>query len=448
MLDTLFKKITRQNTLVLTANSRLTRYLQSAFDECQQAQQLTIWETPRILPLQSWLELQFHQTNSSDKLLLTDFQEECVWQEIIQQSKLTPDLLQPGQMTRLVMQAFETLTLWNVSLDELQPFTEQNEVRCLIEWITQFRKRCLDKNWITQTELPHQIQSCEKMLRLPEKIILIGFDDLNPAITSLFANVEKQISIETEMLTTNTINKKQIIIDDTEAEIKTMARWIKAQWEKNPGGKFGCVIPDLGKMRTTVQRIFMEFFSIEQINISAGKSLAQHNMIHTALTLLNWCHTDLPIQELSYVLQSPYLCLNDDEKNCGAQIDSLLRDQNKMQVSIADLYSVIPLLQSRYPQTNLLSRWRAFINCYHEKKSVDSLPSEWAQHFIHALKLIEWPAHHTQNSAEFQVLERFKKVLMAFSQLDFIFSKINCRRALHLLNTLTQQTIFQAKNHH
>src|SRR3990167_7734166 len=107
MPNNLFKKMTLPGTLVLTANSRLTRYLQSRFDSYQQAQQLTVWETPRILPLQSWLEHQFHQNNSTEQCLLTHFQEECVWQEIIAQSKL--DLLQPAQMTKLVKQAYDSL---------------------------------------------------------------------------------------------------------------------------------------------------------------------------------------------------------------------------------------------------------------------------------------------------------------------------------------------------
>jgi len=439
----LFKKITQQNTIVLTANSRLARHLQSNFDQYQQSQKLIAWETPQILPLQSWLELQFYKTNKKDQLLLTDFQEECIWQEIISASKL--DVLQPTQLVKLVKQACDILMQWNITLDILQPFSEQNEVRCLIEWISQFRQYCFEKNWITRAELPQLLQT--QTLTLPKKIILIGFDDLNPVLKSLFEIIEKDISIETEFLTKNNIYKKQIILKNTDEEIKTAAKWLKMQWEKNPDKKFGCVIPDLEKMRTKVQRIFLEYFAIEQINLSAGIALSKHNMIYTALTALKWCYTDLPIQEVSALLQSPYLALNENEKNAGAQIDALLREKNKMQISIADVYSVIPKIQSRYPEITLLSRLRALINYYHEKKSVELLPSTWAQHFICALKIIEWPAHHTQNSAEFQVLERFKKVMHSFSQLDFIYPTLKYKRALQLLNSMTQQTLFQAKSH-
>ncbi|OGT43378.1 MAG: hypothetical protein A3F13_04230 [Gammaproteobacteria bacterium RIFCSPHIGHO2_12_FULL_40_19] len=450
MPSKLFKKLT-PHCIVLTANSRLTRYLQSAFDEYQKnLGEQTVWETPRILPLQSWLQQQFHAMNYSGQLLLTPFQEDCVWQEIIQHAPQKLELLHPAQMAKLVKQAWEYCTQWEVPLDTLDAFNTQLEVNCLIDWFARFSQRCTEHNWITACELPCALQTADaqKQLKLPHKIILIGFDDLNPNVKSLFAQFEKCVTIETEMLTANTIDKKQIVLTDTETEIKTMAQWAKALWDQNPDMQIGCVIPDLGKMRTKVQRIFTEFFSIEHINLSAGTALAEHNMIHTALTLLNWCHSELPIQALSQLLQSPYLCFNDDEKNMGAQMDVLLREQNRMQVRIADLYTAISILQSRYPQTTVLSRWRLLISTYQENKSAQLPPSQWATQFIRSLKAIEWPSHHTQNSTEFQVLERFKKVLMEFSQLDFIYPKLNYKRALQLLTTLTKQTIFQAKSHH
>jgi probable DNA repair protein len=161
-------------------------------------------------------------------------------------------------------------------------------------------------------------------------------------------------------------------------------------------------------------------------------------MIHTALTVLNWCHTAIPIEALAPLLQSPYLCSTEAEKNMGAQMDARLREHNKMHVSITDLFAV----------SQTVSRWRNLITFYQEKKSTTLSPSAWAQHFLALLKAVEWPSNRTQTSSEYQVLERFKKLLLEFSQLDFVFPTLNFRRALFLLNTLTQQTLFQPQSHH
>ncbi|MCX7121003.1 MAG: PD-(D/E)XK nuclease family protein [Gammaproteobacteria bacterium] len=448
MPASLFEKL-KPNTTILTANSRLTRYLQLKFDEYQRKQHKTQWETPHILPMSSWLDEQFHLSNIKGTLLLNDFQEQCVWEDIIQKSKLAPDLMQPALMTKLVKQAFETLNNFEVPLEALTPYNEQNEVRCLIEWITQFEKVCQKKNWLSRSEVPKRLAS--KNVGLPQKIILIGFDEQNPNLKTLLSQFKEKTIIETEMLCVQDSEKKQIILDNPDIELETMAKWAKALWDINPKTQIGCVIPELANIRAKVQRVFTEVFCIEHIlpgmktnhapfNISAGTALAQQPMIQTALTLLNWCHTPLPIQNLSPLLQSPYLCSDEREKNQGAQIDALLRDKNYLQVSMADLYSAMPSIW--------VSRWRGFIALYHDNKLSELMPSEWVKHFIALLKLIGWPSARTQNSIEFQVLERFKKVLLEFSQLDFLFSKINFRRALHLLNSLTQQTLFQPKSHH
>ena len=63
------------------------------------------------------------------------------------------------------------------------------------------------------------------------------------------------------------------------------------------------------------------------------------------------------------------------------------------------------------------------------------------------MKIIQWPGSQTQSSEEFQALERFKKLLHSFSQLDFIFEEIKYARALELLKTLSHNTIFQPKSH-
>jgi ATP-dependent helicase/nuclease subunit B len=438
MTDELFRKMDEE-TLILTANSRLARYLQTNFESYQQDAQKIAWETPRIIPMQAWLEQQFHRHNTTGKRLLTPFQESCLWQEVITQSQQASDILQPTQLSSLVMQAADILTLWCVDIAELRPFEAQPEVKYLIDWITRFNERCVSENWITQAQLPHTLLSVDKItpLQLPSSIILMGFDDFTPAVNALLSALQSRTSIQTQWLKANTTENKRVILGNREAEIKTMAQWAKAKLSHNPAATIGCVIPDLGNIRTIVERIFTDTLPKESINISAGAPLANQPMVQVALTLLKWCHTELPIEALSSLLQSPYLCSHESEKNKGSQMDAQLRQKNKMTVNIRDLFSLTPAISS----------WRGYLEYYSSIASSLLSPSKWAQHFIGALKIIGWPSSNTQSSTEFQVLERFKKTLVAFSQLDFIYPTLNFKRALYLLSSLTQQTLFQPKSH-
>lgn len=440
------------NNLVLTANSRLTRTLQDLADQQYQQAGKHTWETPRILPLMSWLTQLFYQHNTTGLILLNDFQEQCVWEKIIARSPSTPDLLHPAQLATLVKEAHTTLMLWQIPLDALEPFHAQLEVTCLIEWINTFHAECAAKNWITTAELPHHIQTQDQQtpISLPNNIILSGFDTFNPSVEKLFAQFKNRIHISTDELTVPNAQSGQIILDDTETELFTMARWMKAQWEKNPDIKLGCVIPELSNMRAKVERVMTSVFCIENLlptteahyppfNISAGMPLAQHNMIHIALKVLHWCHRPLPIEEIAGLLQSPYLCANENEACNGAQIDAFLREQNRLQVAITDLF---------YTENSAVQRWRALLATANQKENDILKPSEWSAHFISLLKVIHWPGSQTQSSEEFQALERFKKLLQSFSQLDLISEKINYSTALNLLNTLSHDTIFQPKSHH
>lgn len=454
-----FQKIT-PNSLILTANSRLSLYLQSLFNQYQQELNHRVWITPTIIPLQNWLQKQFYQYNTSEKLLLTDFQELCVWEDIILQTSISP-LIQPGEMAKLVKQAFSYLTLWRVPIESLEPYKDQLEVSSLMEWIEKFRLHCLDKNWITEAQLPQWINEYNenKTLSSPSTIMLVGFDDLNPSLENLFSALKKRMQVKTEILSAKVSSKKHIILEDTETELIAMAKWAKAQWSANPNTQIGCVIPDLGNLRIEVRRIFTEIFCIENnlpgivtslppFNLSAGTVISAHKMIDTAFQLLKWSRESLSIENISLLLQSPYVCMNDEEINLGAKIDALLREQNYLYVNIIDLFSIIPKFQSHYSDSNLLTRLRDFLALDETNKTAMLKASQWAEHFMLKLKAIGWPSSHSQTSDEFQCLEKFKKLLFEFSQCDVIYSNMTEKRALHLLTRLAEQTLFQPKSHH
>lgn len=456
MPASLFEKLTL-DCLILTANSRLARYLQIAYDDYQQ-KTVHVFETPRILPLATWLEQQFFATNTNGLILLTDFQEQCIWEEIVSQSSLTPELLQPTQMARLAKEAYAHLTLWQVPTEELEAHTPQLEVRCLMAWIKTFQMRCHQHRWSSICELPQRLKNVQKTPNLPRNIILIGFDDFNPSTSALLNHLKNIILIETQTLQVENTQRYRVILDNTETELLIMARWARAQLEKNPLAKIGCVIPDLGTLRTQVHRIFTNVFSIESIlpgvvaeklpfNISAGQPLTHFHMINTAFMVLNFCYNALSIDDIAQLLQSPYLCQNEAEANMGAQMDILLREENRLQITISDLFSVIIKLQTIYPKNSWLSRWRALLQIHHDTPKSKQSPSQWAQHFIQLLKAMHWPSGHTQISEEFQLLERFKKLCQEFSQLDFIFPAIVAKQALHIFIALAKQTIFQSKSH-
>src|SRR3989338_7571289 len=201
MLTSFFKKLSPAS-LVLTANSRLAEDLQSSYNVHQQSEGENTWEAATILPWSRWLEQQFHHHNKEGLFLLNDFQEHCIWENIVQDSSNTIPLMQPTAMARLVKQAYATLALWQTPVDTLTPFSAHCETQCLIDWIQLFKKQCSKNQWITQADLSEKIVQLDDQhsFKLPEKIILTGFDDINPAMQTLLEQWQKRTVIETEMI--------------------------------------------------------------------------------------------------------------------------------------------------------------------------------------------------------------------------------------------------------
>lgn len=447
-----------ENCLFLTVNSRLSRHLLQTLDN-QYAKDQTAWETPTILPLSVWLTQQFHLTNITGKILLSDFQEHCLWEKIIQDSDIAPHLLQPSQTAQLIKQAWRFLIEWEVPLHELMHYDTQLEAECLRLWINQFQTICKVNNWITTAELPALLTSIDQTspLPLPKEIRLTGFDDFPPSTQTLLNQLRTHTDIESFEINIPHATCQKVTLADTEAELISMANWAKAHWESDSTQQIACVVPDLQTQQSLVRRIFTQVFCLENIlpstkktiapfNLSAGQSFDQHDMIKTALYMLQWSVQPISIQDVSYLLQSPYLCQNESEASMGASIDAKLRAHQQLTIHPKDLFEVIATLQPRYPNASWLARWRQWLTVTGNQHQ-PLLPSEWVKHFIAILKALKWPGQHTQDSVTFQYLERFKKLLETFSQLDLIYKTISFNKALKLFITLTKQTVYQPKSH-
>src|ERR687892_1335965 len=78
---------------VVTPNKRLSQELQREFDSHQIAKGLTVWEAPDILPFGAFVERLWEEALYSDlgetlPLLLTEAQEQLIWERILEKSGL------------------------------------------------------------------------------------------------------------------------------------------------------------------------------------------------------------------------------------------------------------------------------------------------------------------------------------------------------------------------
>ena len=438
----------------ITVNARLTLQLQREYAQFQAKQQRSVWPTATIVPLASWLQ-QLWQSTQPTKILLTDPQALMLWQQIIQQTTgLT--LLQPLATAELAYQAWQSMHTYQLDWHDLQG-SPNDEVNQFYQWAMQFQKLCQQKHWLTQTEIVGEfLQNVNQInIPIPKQLLWMGFDEVTPNVNQFCNELSQRTTIKHIYPSQRTSDVKHVEINDPQMEIACMAHWAKAQLKTNPSANIGCIVPDLSQQRTTITRIFTELFSIndllpsaklgpKQFNLSAGQHLTEFAIIADALGAISWLSGSVVVTKSTCLWQSPYLNLNNADIECGALLDQSLRNSGELEYRLTQVLSVLAEVQSVFPSSTWLKRWRAFLAISKQCPSRANA-STWAQLFINALKALQWPGQRTLNSFEYQVAQRWQQLLQEFTQYDRIENEFTLAQALQTLQHLSQRTEFQTE---
>lgn len=440
-------EILKQDDLILTPNKRLISFLHKSYAAYQQTQNKSVWPTPLILQLEMWITMQWETQliqRSFPYRLLTKNQECIIWQSFIK--KTTPEFLMPEQIAKTAQQAWQLNHLYQLDYTSSQ-FDESNEANIWKRWAINFVTFCKKQHCIDFARATTQLITLftNKNIKPPQRLFLIGFDEINPQCKKLFQILAQQgCEITTISLSKHKPLLQRLVLQNTEMELKTMAQWAYQCWQT--GGKnIICAIPNLMEIRSQVIDIFTDVFTdlnpIDPLpfNIAAGKRLSEFPIIKIALTILELKALN-PFNKISQLIRSPYLGAAEKEQSHRAQLDIYCRRYLENTLSLKHLAQ---LSQPYSPQlSQLLDN---FIRVYPDSNK--QYPSQWANYFAKKLQALAWPGRNL-TSEEFQLIERWSELLHELSSFDFILGEINNEVALQQLKFLADESLFQAKTIH
>lgn len=441
------------NTVILTPNSRLSRFLQRYIS---QEQTTSVQQTLPILPLQTWLVDCYRQTllqHSSPLNLLSNNQELQLWQQIIKTSKTGKELLQIVTTAQVVQQAYQTLYAWNLDLKVLENESNSN-VQALLEWSRTFSIECQKQQWLSSAHLySYLIDSFAKQKSLlPKTIYLFSFDELTPQIKQFFTHL-KNLNVKIETVEETIANKQyqQITFNDLEEELLTMACWAKKHHAEDPEKMVTCVIPNLTDIRAQVKTVFTKVFFPEAVfntdfkqeifNISGGYALNNASIIHTALNILSYQPYTINIDQCTYLLTDPFVADFANESQARAQLDRQLREFNESTPSWKFIQKL--LIQSCPNLHKNIEAWQKYYINLPNKQSL----SAWKDSFYQLLYYIGWPGNRTLNSTEYQQVSRWYELLHELPHLALAEKNYTYIEALQLLQQLTRNTLFEIESH-
>ena len=339
------------DSLILTVNSRLARWLQLQYNEEQAQSGNAIWATPAIHALDPWLRETWLQSWPR-QYVLTDLQSKNLWEQIVRRDPEASqlDLLHLRGASGQAAQAYSLVNQYRIPVLREQ-YTWTQETVAFHRWMKTYRQKLKEWNALDPSEILDTVREAMKRgdIAIPNQIHLAGFDEITPqqkAWLDLLRDNKTKIEFTPPLEEADspqdfkTMSQGKDIsvfkMLDQRQEAVQCARWVRSVFKK--GETVGIIVPDLENYRSVLLKEMRAELDPESVypwrareapfNLSLGSPLSQEPMIHHALMILSLDEATLPFSAFSNFLTSPFLKGNQGEQEVRLVLDTKLRNAN------------------------------------------------------------------------------------------------------------------------
>ncbi|MEX2241362.1 MAG: PD-(D/E)XK nuclease family protein [Burkholderiales bacterium] len=439
---------------VVTPNRRLAQALAREFDAGQAAKGLPVWETADILPFSAFAERLYEDALYSDlavslPLLLTGAQAQALWEAAIRASRWGEALLAVPQAAADCVRAWELTHAWRID-GALASFPGNDDAKAFAEWSKEYAKRCEREDNTDEARLADVVAPLlkESALRKPQLLVTYAFDVVTPQEQDFFdacakAGIEvRSCSPDRRVGHGPTLR----VFPSAREELDAAAQWARAKLESG-AQRIGVVVPELSVRRREVLRVFSRVLRPDYnlpgrekralpFNVSLGSPLSDYPLVRTALAILELAAHEVPFEQASRLVRSPFIAGAELEMARRALLDAHLRRVAPAKLSLGKLVALVkgaPVLRQRLEALFATLR-----------PGSDS-PQDWARHFTELLDAAGFP-DRSLDSDEFQTRAKFNETLAEFAKLERVAPKLSFGQALAHLRRLCDETLFQPES--
>ena len=447
--------------LVLTPTARLARAEKRCLASARSEAGESAWRAPELLALPSWLGDMARQALLSgiiDRVPITSAQTRLLWQQVIDHDVFVGE----PRVHALCERAWRKIHEYRLPQPHEWPeLLLSEDSRRFRDWAAKFdglcRARGVVDEWTFAAQLPEWITSGRFVL--PERIELVGFErPPTPLFEAIFdALAEAGIDLRgrsqrLEPTLPATPELQQFIAPDD--ELAAAARWARSRLEADPKVSIGVVVPDLAGRLARVERVFRRVFdppgfaleartgATAAWHISMGPALADWPLVADALLLLRLDPGRIPQAEAGRLLKSPYLQLAEQEARSRAEAQAQLINKAPFEITAHELAAACSM-RGALSLARKLKQWQQVRNSHRDRCWV----SDWVGRFQTELEAFGFGHGRALNSTEWQVLERWHRLLEDFATLDVVQNAPIARgQALRLLAEQARSSSFRERN--
>ncbi len=461
-----FKRI-NAGTLVVTPNQRLALAFKAQFDQFQIDHNAVAWQAIDVLAFSTLVERLYtnalYSVQSFDwPLLLSEHQEQVLWEAIIQNSPAGQALLRITQTAQKVKEAWQLAHAWYL-VDKLKQWDLNEDGQAFLGWAQSYQEITAHNRQIESSRLCDLITKQYDVLDIdkPAALICHGFTVFTP---QQIAFLEKLASAGCTMMVVDFASRrdqtKQTLqraeYANSREEIVQAAIWARDKLESNQSARIGIVVPELTRCRGEVMRVFGSVMHpdvrvalpgakrpVAPFNVSLGVPLTSYPLIDDALTTLMLVDRQLDYFRVSHWIRSPFLAGSESEMEQRALLDAQLCRYVEPTITLRQLIS---LLQQMGTHSECSLLWSGLSALWHFQQT--NLP-QTASHAIFAgifqeiLKIMGFPGERSIDSIEYQTIEKWRALLTEFAALDHVRIQISYREAVDRLRRMASDTVFQ-----
>lgn len=472
---------------VVTPNRRLAQTLAREFDGLQIASGRTVWETADVLPFGAFVERLYEDALYSGiaarlPLLLTGVQEQELWQAAIRASEWGEALLAVLRAAADCRKAWGLAHEWRIAgaaTGNEGSFPGNEDAKAFAQWARDYARRC-DKDGNTDgARLADVVVPLlkEAALRKPRLLVAYAFDVLPPqARDFLDACARQGIEVRSCDPEKKEAKVSRVAFASAREELEAAANWARSKLEsltllplprrdkgtlgaeQRAGDKgtleaeqrvrIGVVVPELGQRRKEVARVFARIMDPAHnlpgaerkalpFNISLGAPLSDYPLAHAALSILELASNEIPFEQASKLVRSPFLAGAESEMAARARLDARLRKRAPARVTLGKLVALIegaPMLRESL---------ETLFNLAREHPGGERSPHDWGRHCSALLEAAGFPGERGLDSDEFQTRTKFNETLAEFAKLERVAPAMSFAQALVRLRRLCADTLFQ-----
>lgn len=460
-------KALERGATIVTGNQRASRTLRHSFDLRNRSLGLATWRPAEILAWDAWTTTLWRKLlidGHASLLLLNQIQEHTIWRQILAADNNLESLRSQDALAQQAADAWQRLCSYN-GQNRLRGTATSYDTQAFERWSIEFQRRCRDGRLLVQAELEHALSSAAKdgHLRLDaQEIVLLGFDLLTPAQTSLVEAIRQLNCTVIELpLAVPAAERLLIRTENEDEEIAVAAKWARRLLEQQPEARIAVVLPALDQYRAKIDRVFRAVLAPELQNIEAaedtcpyefslGIPLARTPMVRAALDLLHLATEPISLDRASALILSPYFSMKSSERDSRAEFDAFeLRKEHRLrpEISLSRMFASVSKSRRMRSLGQLPAALRAMKSEASRLNANDRrLHSEWAGKMRLLLEAAQWGAEH-ETSIEFQIRRKWESALDELATLDFDGSRVEFSHALESLEYISQNMMFAPESH-